>query len=72
MPELVSFKLPMLPSLSKQTIPYIGALIGYALRDPKRLRRLPSKRGMMLVFGLYLVGGIGVAVTNQDPVTVGS
>ena len=44
LPELIGFKIPMGPVLSKQNIPYLGALIGYAIRDPKRLSRLPNKR----------------------------
>jgi hypothetical protein len=71
LPELVSFKIPMGPALSKQSIPYLGALIGYAIRDPNRVFRRPKKLAVLGVLALFLVGGIGTALTNRDPVKIG-
>jgi hypothetical protein len=71
LPEVIGFRI-IGPALTKQSIPYIGALIGYAIRDPKRLTGLPNKRWVALVIAAFVIGGIGTALTNQDRLTVGT
>jgi O-antigen ligase len=71
LPELTWFKFPLLPPLGKQTIPYFAALIGFTLRAPKRVWRLPRERWVTLVTLGFIADGIGIALTNGDPLIYG-
>jgi hypothetical protein len=71
LPELTNFKFPLLPALGKQTIPYLAALIGYTLRSPRRVWRLPRERWVTLWTLLIVANGVGVALTNGDSLSYG-
>jgi hypothetical protein len=71
LPEVISFRIPFLPPLGKQTIPYFGVLIGYTLRSPRRVWRLPRERWVLVVVLAMIVDGIGLAMTNADSLTYG-
>ena len=44
LPEVAQFKVPYLPPLTKENIPYLYVLAGALLRCPKRVLRLPRER----------------------------
>jgi O-antigen ligase len=71
LPELVSFKLPLLPPIDKQTIPYFAALIGFTIRTPGRVWRLPRERWITVITLIIIVGGIGITLTNGDALSYG-
>jgi hypothetical protein len=71
LPELVSFKIPMLPPFTKQTIPYLAALVGFTFRSPRRVWRLPRERWILVIVLILVVNGIGIALTNRDSLTYG-
>src|SRR5579862_1803347 len=71
LPEVITYKIPMLPPIGKQAIPYLGALLGFAIRRPRRLWRLPRERWIMVIVLIILVDGVGIALTNRESVTYG-
>jgi hypothetical protein len=71
LPELEAFKLPLWPSFDKTTIAYQCALLGCIARCPERVLRFPRERWVTAIFASFLIGGIGTAVTNTDPLTYG-
>jgi len=71
LPEVTSFRLPMLPPFTKQTIPYLSVLLAYTVRRPKRVWRLPEEKWVLLVVAALVVDGIGIWRTNRDPLVVG-
>jgi hypothetical protein len=71
LPELVFFKLPLLPPLDKQTIPYFAALIGFSVRTPRRVWHLPRERWVTVITLIMIVGGIGITLTNGDALSYG-
>jgi hypothetical protein len=71
LPELVWFKLPLLPPFDKQTIPYFAALIGFTIRSPRRVWHLPRERWVTFVTLIMIVGGIGITLTNGDALSYG-
>lgn len=71
LPELVIFRIPMLPSLDKQNIPYLSVLLAFTLRQPGRVWRLPRERWVTLVTVVILLSGFGIGLTNPDGMTVG-
>lgn len=71
LPELVFFKFPLLPPLTKQEIPYLACLIGLTLRSPMRVWRLPRERWVLLITLVIVANGVGIALTNSDWLTYG-
>ena len=71
LPEKVVFKVPLLPEFTKQTIPYFAAILGFTLRQPNRVWRLPRERWFLLATLVMIVAGIGVGKTNPDGLTYG-
>src|SRR5262245_4005520 len=49
LPEAVSVKVPYLPPLSKENLPYLCVLAGALVRCPKRVLRLPKERWLLLL-----------------------
>src|SRR5258708_35056651 len=62
LPEAVEVKLPYLPPLSKQNIPYLGVLFGALLRCPNRVLRLAREGWVMLLALLFFFGSIRTAL----------
>jgi hypothetical protein len=71
LPEKVTLKVPLLPEFTKQTIPYFAAILGFTLRQSKRVWRLPRERWLLVVTVVMLVAGIGVGKTNPDGLSYG-
>lgn len=71
MPEVVQFKFPLLPPFNKHNIPYACALVCCAIRAPRQVLSLPKERWFFWLCVLLLVGAIGMAVTNGDPLRYG-
>jgi O-antigen ligase/polysaccharide polymerase Wzy-like membrane protein len=72
LPEVAAFRPPMLPALTKQTIPYLCVILGYTLRGPARMWRLPREKWVLWVSMVGLFNGIAIALSNQDPLTYGT
>lgn len=71
LPERVAFDLPLLPPLSKHSLPSLGALIALAVTAPQRLREGRLGRGFDLaVIGLMLAA-FATALTNPEPLQNG-
>lgn len=71
LPEQTFFKLPLMPELTKQNIPYLSVLLGYTIRRPGQVWRLPRERWVTLFTMVLVLSGIGIALTNPDPMIVG-
>jgi cell division protein FtsW (lipid II flippase) len=71
LPELATFKFPFMPPLDKHNIPYICAFLGCAVRCPKRVLRWPKEKWFTWLVAAMLLGAIGTALTNTDPLVVG-
>jgi len=71
LPEVISFRIPLVPPLGKQIIPYFAVLLGYTFRSPGRVWRLPRERWVLVVVLIMIVDGIGLAMTNGDSLTYG-
>jgi hypothetical protein len=72
LPEVAQFKVPYLPPLTKENIPYLCVLAGAILRCPKRVLRLPRERWFLLLALVLLLGPIGTALTNEDVLRYGT
>lgn len=71
LPEVISFRIPLLPPLGKQTLPYFGVLLAYTFRRPRQVWHLPRERWVLVVVLFMLIDGIGLAMTNGDSLTYG-
>ncbi len=65
LPELIEFAIPGLPPFDKRNIPTLWLLIGFAIWRPEKLRVFASPLFAVLCI-LFLVGGLGTALTNTD------
>jgi hypothetical protein len=72
LPAAVDIKLPYLPPLSKENLPYLCVLAGALIRCPKRVLRLPKERWFLLLALVILLGPIGTALTNEDALRYGT
>jgi hypothetical protein len=72
LPERVDLKVPLLPEFSKQTIPYFAVLLGFTLRQSKRVWTLPRERWFLVITLAMIVTGIGVGMTNPDGLSYGT
>jgi hypothetical protein len=72
LPEVVQFKLPLMPPLNKQNIPYVCAFIGCLFRVPRRVLRLPKERWFTWLTVALILGSVGTALTNGDSLRYGS
>ena len=69
LPMLVSFKLPMMPSLTKSNLPYLCVLVGCLLRCPSKVTRLPKEKWFNILAVAAVIGGALTALTNHDSLT---
>jgi hypothetical protein len=72
LPELVTFKLPLLPPLDKHNLPYLCILLGCLVRYPGRVTKLPKPRWIVVLALGLLVGGVVTALGNGDPLVLGT
>jgi hypothetical protein len=66
-PEGVYFKLPFVPAIDKNVLPYIIGILACILRSPGSLGRAKAGKWFLGVFAVLLFGGIGTTLTNLDP-----
>lgn len=75
LPTQVAFDLPLLPPLDKHTIPALTALV-MAIVAAQRTTIicqpgwLPRSRVARILLGVLVIGAIGTALTNTDPVVL--
>jgi hypothetical protein len=70
LPELVDFKFPFMPPLTKQNLPYLCILIGCLLRRRARLLKFPRERWFQILTVMLIVGATLTGVLNGDPIVV--
>lgn len=66
LPEQVSFNLPILPDLSKVTIPVFSTIAATALFARRKLSETKAFEGIDAVFFVIPLGDIGMWLTNGD------
>jgi hypothetical protein len=71
LPEMAAFDFPLLPPLDKHSITMLCILIGCLARRPKRILQAHPGRGIERLILLTLVGAVGTALTNADPLSYG-
>jgi hypothetical protein len=72
LPEGAWLKIPLLPPLDKETVPFLGILLAASIRSPGRIWRLPRERWVTVMTLAMLAGGIATALTNADSLLVGA
>jgi len=80
LPSVTSLDLPLIPPLNKTTIPVFSAFIltmfALSKKENSELRVLkgwlPRSPIVLSLFIVAVVGAIGTAVTNQDPIVIGT
>lgn len=71
LPEKAVFDAPALPPFDKQVIACLASFIGATLFLRAKIRRAKFLGGAELFFVVIVIGNIGTALTNPDPVLVG-
>lgn len=71
LPELVTFKLPLMPYFGKHTLPYLCILIACLLRCPGRVTKPPKEKWILLLALLSIAGGVLTSIYNTDPLLFG-
>jgi hypothetical protein len=67
MPEVASFKFPLMPYLDKHNLPYVCIMIGCLLKCPGKVTRVPKERWFVVLTIVVIVGGLLTSWTNRDP-----
>jgi hypothetical protein len=67
LPEVVDFKLPLLPQFDKWNLPYLCVLIGCLLTRPRRILKSPQERWFTVLTLALVVGAVCTGLTNHDP-----
>jgi hypothetical protein len=70
LPELVNFKLPLMPPLEKHNVPYLCVLIGCLIRRPSLVTTVCRERWFVFLTFTVAVGGLMTGLTNGAPVAV--
>lgn len=71
LPEQLAVDPPLLPPMDKRSLTAVWALVGCLWKARDRIRAARPLRGMDVLFLLVLVGNIGTALTNRDPLVTG-
>jgi len=71
LPERAAFDFPLLPPFDKNAIACAMAFFGAALLCRRKMAMARPLRGIDVFFLLIVVGNIGTALTNTDPLTYG-
>lgn len=71
LPEQTVVDLPLLPPMDKSSLTPFGALLGCMWKAPERLRAARPLRGIDRLYLLVLIGNIGTALTNAEPIVTG-
>lgn len=72
LPVGVEIDFPLLPSMNKETIPAIMALIGCKYIAKEDIKILPPKGIERNLILLFFIGAIGTVFTNSDSIVVGN
>jgi hypothetical protein len=67
LPELVNFKLPLLPPFEKHNVPYLCVLIGCLLRRPALVSTVCRERWFLFLTFALVGGAIMTGLTNGVP-----
>ena len=68
LPVGIDFDFPLIPALGKKTIPSIMAYIGCVFIAKEKIALLPPKGLYRNLFILFLVGSIGMVLTNGEEI----
>lgn len=71
LPEVVNFDAPLIPPLSKESIPALTCLIGVFIVARERMRKAQLGRGVDVLMIIGLLGTIPTVYLNPDPVRYG-
>ncbi|MEC7522779.1 MAG: hypothetical protein VYE22_23015 [Myxococcota bacterium] len=71
LPEQTAIDPPLLPPIDKESAAAFYCLIGCLLKDRRRLAEARPLRGIEWLFVVVLVGNVGTALTNPDPIITG-
>lgn len=71
-PEGAYIKLPLMPAFDKTTLPYVCLFVVAIVKWRKRIRYAGAFGGIDWLIVLAIVGAVGTALTNQDPLRYGS
>ena len=71
LPQSLAFDFQGLPSLSKETITYLGVLLAMLIYRPRLLARARPGRGPELLVVALVACGFGTVLTNRDPLVYG-
>jgi hypothetical protein len=71
LPERVAFKLPKVPPLDRESLPYLCLLIFIAIRRKSWIRQARVGRGVDLLVFISAVAAIATAWLNPDPLSYG-
>ncbi len=71
LPEHAAFDFPFLPPMDKNGFAAFMALVGALVLERKRLRQVKPLRGIEVFFWLMVIGNVGTALTNGDPLRYG-
>jgi len=70
LPELVNFKLSLLPPLDKHNLPYLCVLVGCLLRRPSLVTTVCKERWFLFLTVALVAGAAVTGLTNGMPVMV--
>lgn len=71
-PPPAGFDLPLLPALTKDSIPAIAALFMAVILQGRGLRLIPESGLARLLLAVYVASPVATALTNAEPVAWGS
>ena len=72
LPERVAFKLPKVPALDRDTLPYLCFLVALAFRRPGWIKSARVGRGLDALLIASMAAAVVTALTNRDGFSVGS
>jgi hypothetical protein len=71
LPEQTAIDPPLLPPIDKGSVAGFTCFLGCLWKGRARLRKAEPLRGLDLLFVLVLIGNVGTALTNRDPIVTG-
>ena len=71
LPQETAVDLPLLPPMDKLSLTAFWTFLGCVWKAPERIRAARPLRGIDRLFVLVLIGNVGTALTNADPIQTG-